>query len=70
MQARGPKGRKMEGQMDGQILFYRNLPTTARFQKKNLQNRSRIKETCHFWPNWDQNGQKRILLDKKTMSLM
>ena len=37
----------MEGQMDGQNLFYRNLPTTARFQT-NLQNISRIKGTCHF----------------------
>ena len=38
--------------------------------KKNLQNRCRIKESCHFWPNSDQHGQTRILLDKKTMFLM
>ena len=38
--------------------------------KKNLQNRSRIKGTCNFWPNWGQHGQTRILLVKKTMFLM
>ena len=38
--------------------------------KKNLQNRSRIKGTCNFWPNWDQHGQTRILLVKKTMFSM
>ena len=34
MPTRGPKNRRMEGQMNGQTLFYRNLPTTANFQKK------------------------------------
>ena len=48
----GPKDRRMEGQM-GQILFYGNIPTTERFQKKNLQNRSNIKGTCRFWQNCD-----------------
>ena len=34
MPTRGPKGRRMEGQMNGQTLFYGNIPTTARFQTK------------------------------------
>ena len=33
MQTRGPKDRRMEGQ----TLFYRNLPTTVRFQKKSSE---------------------------------
>ena len=54
----------MEGEMDGQTLYYRNHAATARFQK-NLQNKSRIKGTYYFWPNLEQHGQTRILLDKK-----
>ena len=42
MQTRGLKDRTMKGQMEGQTLFYRTLPTTASFQT-NLQNTSRIK---------------------------
>ena len=33
MPTRGPKDRRMQGQM-GQTLFYGNIRTTARFQKK------------------------------------
>ena len=47
LQTRRLKDRRMEGQMKGQTLFYRTLPTIARFQT-NPHNTSRIKRTCHF----------------------
>ena len=65
MQTRGLKNRRMEGQMDGQTLFYRNLPTTTRSQT-NLQNASRIKGTCHFGQigaNRNSFGEKNNVFD-------
>ena len=59
----------MEGQMDGQNLFYRNLPTTARFQT-NLQNISRIKGTCHFAQIGANMVKQEFFWKKKTMFLM
>ena len=44
MLTRGPKNRRMEGQMNGQTLFYRNLPTTARFQKIGQIETNMVKE--------------------------